>query len=326
MVPSHLQESGNSLRPSKPLLVYLDLNKWVDLAHAETGTEKGKQYETALKTADELVTAGRVIFPLSFAHLMEVSKIGKDEQRRTLARLMVRLSRGWFLPSAGSRLPDELRRAIAARFGKAFRDPGRIVLTRSLKAAIADPRLIDASGGFDEALFQSPEFLEAFIAAARTGPEFLDNWRTFADQHEAGRSLRWDTSRDVRKLAYCTLVTAGIHDRLVGVLAEFGLMLNVLEFLGPDGCVALLERIPLLDVEINLHVERNEHRDRKIAPNDEIDLGFLALAIPYCHVVITEKFWASLVRRLKLDQKYQTLISCDLNEVVSGLSTECGFQ
>ena len=34
------------LRPQSPLLVYLDLNKWIDLAHAETGTDKGKPYIT----------------------------------------------------------------------------------------------------------------------------------------------------------------------------------------------------------------------------------------------------------------------------------------
>ena len=81
--------------------------------------------------------------------------------------------------------------------------------------------------------------------------------------------------------------------------------------------------LPLLDVEINLHVERNEHRDRKVEPNDEIDLGFLSLAVPYCHVVITEKFWASVVCRLKLDQKYGTFIGCDLNEILRlGLAGE----
>ena len=119
----------SSLRPQSPLLVYLDLNKWIDLAHAETGTDKGKLHESALKSAERLAAEGRVIFPLSFGHFMEVAKIGNDNQRRTLARLMVKLSQGWFLASASSLMMTELRRAIALRFEKPFSEPGGVALT-----------------------------------------------------------------------------------------------------------------------------------------------------------------------------------------------------
>lgn len=88
------------LRPESPLLVYFDLNKWIDLAHAETGTDKGKQHESALINAERWASEGRLIFPLSSGHIMEVAKIGNDTQRRTLARLMAKLSQGWFLASA----------------------------------------------------------------------------------------------------------------------------------------------------------------------------------------------------------------------------------
>jgi hypothetical protein len=84
--------------------------------------------------------------------------------------------------------------------------------------------------------------------------------------------------------------------------------------------LGLLESIPVLDVEINLHVERNEHKGRKIEPNDEIDIAFLSLAVPYCHIVVTERFWANLILRLKLDLKYGTIVANDLNEVLMGLA------
>jgi len=35
--------------------------------------------------------------------------------------------------------------------------------------------------------------------------------------------------------------------------------------------------------------------------------------------VVTEKFWSSVVRRLKLEKKYGTLIGSDLNEVLQSL-------
>lgn len=300
-----------------PLLVNLDLNKWIDLAHAEAGTERGQHYEAALVKARELVTEERVIFPLCFAHFIEVAKIGNHTQRKTLARLMVTLSRGWFLSSASSLLMCELRRAIARRFGQSLSDQPFLALTRSIKMALADLKGVEVSRGFNETPFQSSEVLESFIATARVGPEFLKAWRGFADRHEANRTSRWDTSREIRKRAYCALVTIGIRDRLAAALSEFHLPFHALEDLGPNGCVALLEAVPMLNIEINLFVERNEHRDRKIEPNDEIDIGFLSLAVPYCHVVITEKFWMSIIRRLNLDMKYQTFVGNDVNEILS---------
>lgn len=308
-----------AMRPTRPDLVYLDLNKWIDLAHAEVGNEKGKQYSCALKVAEELVTEGRVIFPLSFAHFMEVGKIGNDDQRRTLARLMVRLSQGWFLASAGSLMMTELRRAVELHFQKTNCIRAALVLTRSLRKVFIDPKREARLGELDDSTFQNPMVLEKFIATARVNRTFVDTWQNFAERHESRRAICWDSTRAARKQAYCAIVTFGIQDRLSLALAEFGLGMDALRDLGPEGCVALLESVPILDVEINLHVERNEHRDRKIASNDDVDLGFLSLAVPHCHTVVTEKFWVAIVRRLKLDQKYRTAIGSDLNEILLGL-------
>jgi hypothetical protein len=308
--------SGTRLRPSRPLLVYLDLNKWIDLAHAESGTARGKDYEPALKAAERLVSEGQAIFPLSSAHFFEVAKIGNDNQRRTLARLMVRLSLGNFLLPASALIGPELRRVIGVRFQRAVVDTPTLALTRSIQKSFVSEDELSTSEQFNDLMLDSPFVLEELLATARTSPKFLDRWKRFAEGHEEGRALRWDASKAVRKRAYCALVTMGIQDRLALALAEFNLTMGILETLGQNGCVALLEAVPFLDIEINLHVERNEHRDRPIAPNDEIDLGFLSMAVPYCHVVITEKFWTNLIHRLKLDQKYDTFVSSDLNDIL----------
>jgi hypothetical protein len=73
------QQEGTVLIDSRDLspsghLVYLDLNKWIDLARAELGQEKGKRHRVALDEAERLVGEGRATFPLSFAHFMEAAK------------------------------------------------------------------------------------------------------------------------------------------------------------------------------------------------------------------------------------------------------------
>lgn len=86
--------------PNPPTLVYLDLNKWIDLTRAETDSAERQKYRLVLKSAEQSVSAGEAIFPLSFAHFMEVAKIGAGDRRRRLAKLMVKLSKGFSFPPA----------------------------------------------------------------------------------------------------------------------------------------------------------------------------------------------------------------------------------
>lgn len=309
-------------RGYQPHCVYLDLNQWIYLAQAEAGTDERKQHGLALKAATDLVSAGEAIFPLSSEHFMEVAKIGDDTRRRKLAKLMVKLSQGWFLVSANSLLVEELRRAIARQFQRRFCGEENAAVTRSFRAAFGQPSQLGIRREFDDTIFHSPAILEELLATARVSREFVNRWNTFAKNHEEGRQLRWDVSRKIRKRAYCVLVTYDIQDHLASVLDEFDLRWKDLEDLGPERLVRLLESVPILDVEINLFTERNEHRDRRIEPNDEIDIAFLSVAVPYCRVVATEKFWANLVHRTKLDEKYGTYVGHDLNEILPHLRAE----
>jgi hypothetical protein len=313
MTPAH--EKPGPVQTS-PTLVYLDLNKWIELAQAEAGHVDGKKYEPALRAAEKLASTGEAIFPLSDAHFMEAAKISDNDRRRKLAKLMVRLSGGWFLASASNLLMPELRRAVALQFEKPLTDEAIVPISRSLKVALKDPDKLTAS---DLSKKTPSVMLEELLATARVDRNFLSRWERFAAEHEAGRELRWGVSREIRKRVYCAMLTKGILNRLEAVTRESGLDMNDLDSLPPQRWVELLERVPFFDVEINLHVERNEHRDRKIAPNDEIDLGFLSRAVPYCHVVVTEKFWTALIHRTKLDVKYRTRVGYDLNAALTSI-------
>lgn len=301
-------------RTSRPRLLYLDLNKWIELTRG-TGNLSFGQDHTNLRAAEELVSSGRAIFPLSAAHFFEVAKIGSDSRRRRIAKLMAELSQGWFLVAPGNLLMAELREAVATQFKRPFRNVEIPAVSRNLKAVWGVADQLD--GDCDEITFDSREVLDELLATARSTRRFVDSWKVFAEGHEKSRALVWDGAKEFRKRAYCTRLTIGIADRFTAVLGEFGLVGKDLDALGPAGCVELLERVPFLDVEINLHVERNEHRDRKIAPNDELDISFLSMAIPYCDVVVTERFWTSLIRRMRLDVKYATCVGHDLKQALS---------
>src|SRR5712692_9944912 len=191
-------DDGGDRIPSP--LVYLDLNKWADLASAETNNAAGEQYKSALTTAEGLVSTGKAIFPLSFAHFIEVAKIGDDDRRSRLARLMSKLSQGWFFVSASCLMRAALRRAVGRQFQKPFSDERIAPVSRSLKAAFATPDKLKLAGAdFEDTLLDQPRALEELLAACRTESSFVNRWKTIAQEHETGRALRWSASKEVRK-------------------------------------------------------------------------------------------------------------------------------
>lgn len=63
------------------LRVYLDQNKWVDLARAGTGHRLGARFADALAMAGAGVAAGTVSFPLDMYRYWETSKRATTPQR-----------------------------------------------------------------------------------------------------------------------------------------------------------------------------------------------------------------------------------------------------
>ena len=112
------------------------------------------------------------------------------------------------------------------------------------------------------------------------------------------------------------------EDIVSTVLAELDKKSDDIASLGPSRLCTFVEHCPILDVETELIIQRNRHRDRPIDPNDIRDLAHLELAIPHCDAVVTEKFWCDLVRRSHLDKKYDCLVTHDVREIEPLLSTD----
>ncbi len=83
-------------RSGRPV-IYLDQNKWIQLAQSIHRPERVPKHELepARRLAD-LARAGEIILPISSAHWVETSPTYGDRRRR-LASLMVSLSRGWIM-------------------------------------------------------------------------------------------------------------------------------------------------------------------------------------------------------------------------------------
>ncbi|WP_146758850.1 hypothetical protein [Micromonospora noduli] len=88
-------EIGTLLTSVNRPVVYLDQNHWIDLARYCTGSSQiSEDRARVCRRITELVEAGKIILPVSGAHLVEIAKKG-DRQRRDVAQVMVKHSQGW---------------------------------------------------------------------------------------------------------------------------------------------------------------------------------------------------------------------------------------
>ncbi len=79
--------------PKPPKLVYLDLNHWIALAKAHAGHKEGARFRNALSACEDALDRRAAIFPISDTIYMEISKIGRYRQRRSLREVIERVSR-----------------------------------------------------------------------------------------------------------------------------------------------------------------------------------------------------------------------------------------
>jgi hypothetical protein len=116
------------------LSIYLDQNKWIELAKANKTEGNPSSLRTLIESLSRLVSSGQIIVPISETHFMEAAKIRNSRQRQDLASIVNQISQGWFLASRESRIKHELNKALSDAFGEdnsestTFRAFGKTIL------------------------------------------------------------------------------------------------------------------------------------------------------------------------------------------------------
>ncbi|GAA2964639.1 hypothetical protein [Microbacterium schleiferi] len=100
------------------LRVYLDQNKWIDLARAATGHPLGAPYVDALEVARAAVVNGTASFPLDMFRYAETGKRSHARSRNDVADVMIELSHQHTMALGRDILPAELDRALKVRFDR----------------------------------------------------------------------------------------------------------------------------------------------------------------------------------------------------------------
>jgi hypothetical protein len=114
-----------------------------------------------------------------------------------------------------------------------------------------------------------------------------------------------------------------VGDRLPELLWRGGMRVESFLYKGPTWISAFVNDIPDLAVRVVLTLQTDRNGSRAWSPNDIHDLDGLSAAVPYCDVVVTEKYGCEVMNRSGLADRYHTRVIRNLNElepIVGGLS------
>ena len=315
------------------LRVYLDQNKWIDLARALYGDERGVPFRDAATVICTAVEAGHVSLPLSSGHMFETRKRRKAESRQSLASVMATVSKNHALAPPWVLLPGELDRAMRRRYGRpttplplqpfgwglAHRS-GHLApqLSQEIRDAIlsADPRVTDrdVTKWIDGVLLEGPP--EDLPVGDIPQPP-LEHGQLFAEGERAQVKIFAEGEAD-RKLRHETVAARSMRE-LAEPLREAQARAYVTdeEFTRtrPRGDDRVPARPAISGRRAGVDVAAARQRRDALAPKRPERHRVLVELLAYCDVLVTERRWAHMYNRTDLPTRLGCKVLTDLADV-----------
>ena len=327
------------------LRVYLDQNKWVDLARAAKGHPLGARFVDALVSARAAVAAGQASFPLDLYRYIETGKRGDDRSRIALADVMFELSDQHTMAGQHAILPTEIDWALKRRFGRPQHPRQHEVFGAGLPHMTAGQVTwpsFDHGRLPDEIVFESREELTELeriynalferellrmgpnkIRDAGFDPTGSEFGQRFVDiENSIGDAIREQRlSGGLIEVAVRASDLGSIRTPVTEALQRIGITWE--GFVGsssPTELMTFMDDLPTRYVTNVMRSAKLRQTQQKWEPNDFNDIVSLPVAAVYCDVVITEKQWVHRFRQGRVDRRYDTALLTDTAQLVDVLN------
>lgn len=319
-------------KDAMPKCVYLDQNKWIDLARAHYGRADGEPFRETLNVVQTAVADGRIILPMSAVHIMETVAPADPARRQRLAEFIVGLSGNQTIATHMIIMKLEIRQAVLRKLGQDYTAVVRpFIVQDGLYGALdVEPQIRGVPDHIVQEVLRIAYLPETSvqILCEAVGREEVAEFRR---QHEEAviqveearrRAARDLTPEQKHRAELFELLTNGMPGQhLRTVLAELGVSVRdfTARFSSPEEWLEFAHSIPTLDVLVTLHLARDRELARPVHRNDFKDMAFLTVAVPYCNIVVVERYFAHLVQANGLADRYGTTVITDLNALPENL-------
>lgn len=312
--------------------IYLDQNKWIDIARSISKPEENQRYVDVSKKIIEKSNLGEWVFPISIIHFIETQSRADFDSRVNLAKVISDISKNHSIKPFIDTEKIEFINFFSELLNLDFRVDVNAVQKKLLPAISADS--FDLKFSMEVPVEIKEKINEIAKSIIDGDGLFLHLMSAIEDRdlireiHEDDSKSKkdWEETREKllrlpRKDRYKVFLVDCFNSKLFShidsavsifrktkrELAELTLANN------PKDTQRILESVPSLHVHINLMFEVMRNPQREIHLHDNRDVAFLSTAIPYCDIVITEKTWKHAANSQKLCSKYSTVVESDLN-------------
>ncbi|MGJ4789516.1 hypothetical protein [Leptospira koniambonensis] len=312
--------------------IYLDQNKWIDLARAYHGRADGKKFEKAKDKIYLKAESGDWKFPISVVHHIETMSALNRDRRTRLSQVISDVSRTCSIQPYLYLEQSELKNAIKKIFS---------MDTLDLKIEAIKEDFLSSSGLNSDfiqvtaANQEVKEFVENFLKRDdlflklnerdfdSDTLDFIEN--TNKESLEVLKDLEKDRSKFLEmpeNIQYKKIVAEYFLQKMLpmipGILKELNIEREEFtnKIVKENLFYELCEDIPTLNVRAKLTYRSIRDIGRPIHKNDMKDQAFLSIAVPYCDIVVTENVWVHYAKSEKFDEKYNTLMLTSIDELL----------
>lgn len=308
-------------------ILFIDQNKWIDLARAASGKPEGEAYIEIYQALSAAVEAKQVALPLTISHIIETAKRNDPESRLTLARVQAKLSKGLVYRSRTARLLVEIRNSLHAIFSEPTVElPENWAVAHGFMQAFepfdtltATPDQVDRLNLINQFLapdLQYVDYMQNLDDERRRQAvkAFTSESASLLARIEERRSIMDGSNIDLRCRAYSAKLFLDHQECVANMLDAIGHSFEDMKALGDKAILQFMKGVPTLNVEAEI-ATRLEIQTGPLEENDIRDVQSLYTAIPYSSRLVAEKNFISLARQAKLDSKYGVLLHTNLNEL-----------
>ena len=311
-------------------VLYIDLNHWINLAKARKCGDL--TLEQRLKA---LVDCGKLIIPISAVHIMEACSILKGKQRQDLAVMLRSLSRGFVLRNLEDVRYIEMETRIGNHYGIQMpKDISPFVITKGYLKAFGEPKIdfspwreVDPAKSARAEneiwrMLDDEKILDLILT------EYIPKLSKESDEakliqfgHNHQRNV--SHSKDLKEAEKDCVVglAKGFAELAVQVANDLKLSNDLLKSNPPKHfwTKEYMLSVPTVNVwsKLSLYLSRCITRD--ITVNHLYDMGHLAVALPYCDIVVADNEMAHLLTFRKLNKIYGTLVYSSLEKCIDNL-------
>lgn len=303
--------------------IYLDQNKWIELAKGIKSNDS--QYIELYNIIMKNVENGVWAFPLSLIHIIETMKRKDKTSREEILNLMFLVSKEYAICNYAT--ADEI-------------EFNCWVNNKSIDCSILKNEMIacDWEIIFGLSITNEQRKIKKRLSSPRKYFNYICNMARlfiadeefYYNRYQEARRNFWKWKNEIKQLdeykdkhlypAYLIKIFFEIYkEKMMNMSAiERENIKELFEKSEKNKTVAIanLETIPGFNVYNRLVFELFNNPQKDVHKHDFNDLAYLRVAVPYCDIVIGEKYWCDRVCANNLDKKYNTTISTKLLSLI----------